>query len=153
MTKLLSSVRAALLAAVAALAVAAAPAPAKAQVNTEADNVVIQLGGALGQAAGAVANAQSNAAVADINQAAVNLVNTSDIMNEVSVSSAHLGVYGSVNTGVANVVGQVGLVGSQSAGAVGNALAAGNAIVKQTTANIVNASTVGTKVSVSTTRH
>jgi hypothetical protein len=134
-------------------ALALAPAPAKAQVANNADTVVIQLGGAIGQAASAVGNAQSNGGAAGVDNVGANLVNTADITNSISTTSMHLGSFSGVNNNVLNVVGQVGLVGGQVAQVTGNALAAGNANVKGVGANVVNSASVGTNISVNTSRN
>ena len=138
--KYLSNLIAAFAVAIAALL--AAEAPAKAQTYDAVDNVVLQGSLIGGQAAGAVANANSSGTLdtstAVASATSVNLGNTSSLSADINATG---NVYSDMGGQVNGLVGQVSVIGSQTASATANATAIAATNANALAANIGNSAT------------
>jgi hypothetical protein len=126
----------------AAAALLAGAPPAKAQTYDAVNNVVLQGSLIGGQAAGAVANANSSGTLdtstAVASATSVNLGNTSSLSTDINATG---NVYSDMGGQVNGLVGQLSLIGSQTASATANANAVAATNATALAANIGNSAT------------
>lgn len=146
---------AAVFAALASVALMGAPAKAQSNTYDAVNNVVLQ--GALlnGQVAGAAANATSTGtaitSTATADATSVNLGNTSSLSADINASAYQPN--GNMGAQVNGIVGQVSVIGGQTASTTANATALAQTNATALSANIANSATQRAGVTSLTSQH